>query len=148
MEIIIRGAGGPGRRCRTDAEHENVHVGLQRGKEPDELRPGDVQTTEWRIVVDVIDRDSAPDFRGPHVQGRRGERFVYLTWGEVGSDGSFAMFRRAKLPLSRVDPALITEADGAGAALVARVAITGGDGGPVCATAGPDLLTWSVERAT
>ena len=148
MEIIIRGAGGPGRRCRTDAEHENVHVGLQQGKEPVELRPGDVQTTEWCIEVDVVDHDGTPDFRGPHVQGRRGERFVYLTWGEVGSDGSFAMFRRAKLPLSRVDPALIAQGDEPGAALVARVALTGGDGGPVCATPGPALLTWSVERAT
>ena len=31
------------------------------------------------------------------MQGRPGARFIYLTWGEVVEDGSFAMFRRAKL---------------------------------------------------
>jgi len=39
------------------------------------------------------------DFRGPAVQGKKGERFVYLTWGTVAGD-SFSMFRRAKLMLA------------------------------------------------
>jgi hypothetical protein len=146
VEIVIRGTGGPGRRCTTDTEHVNVHVGLQRGKDPDELRPGDVDATEWRITAEVSERDGVPDFRGPHVQGRPGARFVYLTWGEVGNDGTFAMFRRAKLPLSRVDSPLIEQAGKAGAVLVAAVALTGADGGPVCATPGADRLAWSVER--
>ena len=146
MEIVIRGTDGPGRRCTTDTQHENVHVGLQERRVPVELQPGDVKAVEWRIDVEVIDRDDALDFRGPHVQGKRGERFVYLTWGDVGADGTFAMFRRAKLPLSRVDPTLIRAADRPGASLVATVALTGGDGGPVCATPGPDRLGWSVAQ--
>jgi hypothetical protein len=44
------------------------------------------------------------DFRGPYVQGRRGERFFYLTWGELPPGGSFAMFRRAKLYFADLDP--------------------------------------------
>jgi Family of unknown function (DUF5990) len=26
------------------------------------------------------------------VQGRPGDRFIYLTWGDVGDDGTFRMF--------------------------------------------------------
>lgn len=39
------------------------------------------------------------DFRGPAVHGRKGDRFVYLTWGTC-TDGTFTMFRRAKLMLA------------------------------------------------
>jgi hypothetical protein len=35
------------------------------------------------------------------VQGKKGERFVYLTWGIV-EGGSFSMFRRAKLMLAHL----------------------------------------------
>ena len=38
------------------------------------------------------------DFRGPAVQGRRGERFVYLTYGDVVG-GEYTMRGRAKLLL-------------------------------------------------
>jgi hypothetical protein len=37
------------------------------------------------------------------VQGRPGARFVYLTWGDVAEDGSFTMFRRAKLMLADLE---------------------------------------------
>lgn len=33
------------------------------------------------------------------MQGRKGDRFVYLTWGTC-ADGVFTMFRRAKLMLN------------------------------------------------
>ena len=33
------------------------------------------------------------------MQGKKGERFVYLTWGTVDGE-SFTMFRRAKLMLA------------------------------------------------
>ena len=58
------------------------------------------------VEVQVVDPTGVdgPDFRGPAVQGKRGERFLYLTWGDVGPDGEFEMFRRAKLMLDRVDP--------------------------------------------
>ena len=43
-------------------------------------------------------------FRGPAVHGKRGERFLYLTWGDVGPAGEFAMFRRAKLMFADIAP--------------------------------------------
>ncbi len=56
-----------------------------------------------------VDRAGSMDWRGPVVQGKRGERFVYLTWVSRRPDGSFEMFRRAKLMLDRVDPAVLEE---------------------------------------
>ncbi|HEY6932129.1 MAG TPA: DUF5990 family protein [Marmoricola sp.] len=37
------------------------------------------------------------------MHGKKGERFVYLTWGTV-EEGRFTMFRRAKLMLSDLPP--------------------------------------------
>jgi hypothetical protein len=143
MELVIRGLRGPGRRCTTDQPHGNVHVGLQRGKDAVDLRPGDVDATEWRVEVDVVAKDDGLDFKGPFVQGRKGDRFVYLTWGEVDDAGRFQMFRRAKLNLSRVEPSLVARAAEPDGGLVAEVELTGADGGPICATPGEDRLRWS-----
>jgi hypothetical protein len=64
-------------------------------REPVGLVPADATAAEWVTEVHADDGD----FRGPAVQGRKGERFVYLTWGTVAGD-SFSMFRRAKLMLA------------------------------------------------
>jgi Family of unknown function (DUF5990) len=61
----------------------------------------------------------------------------------VGADGSFEMFRRAKLMLNRVDPQLVRGADRAGEQLVATIDLTDGRGGPRCARVDPPALTWS-----
>ena len=87
--------------------------------------PADAAKAGWEVDVEVVERDGDRDFRGPAVQGKRGERFVYLTWGEV-RDGTFSMFRRAKLMLDDVpDPAVET--------VVARVDLTDECGMPRCA---------------
>ena len=96
--------------------------------------------------VEVVRKDGALDFRGPAVQGKRGDRFIYLTWGELGPDGSFEMFRRAKLVLDRVEPQVIEAAAAAGR-LRAVVDMTGGDGGPRCARVDPPAVVWSVPEA-
>jgi Family of unknown function (DUF5990) len=92
VRLVIRGHHLPGRSC---GPYGDVHVGLQVRRDPHELVPGDADRAEW--VVDIgTDND---DFRGPAVQGPRGARFVYLTWGTY-ADGTFTMFRRAKLMLA------------------------------------------------
>ena len=92
MRLVIRGHHLPGRTCGT---HTDIHVGLQVGREPTGLVPADADRAEWVTEVEA----RGEDFRGPAVQGRRGERFVYLTWGS-GNRQEFAMFRRAKLMLA------------------------------------------------
>ena len=144
MRVEITGTRLPGRTfCRPDGSlMENVHVAVQVRKDPEQLVPGDADGAEWLVEVEVVRRDGL-DFRGPAVQGKRGERFVYLTWGHVGADGGFEMFRRAKLMLHRIDPALVERAC-EGGRLAATVDLTGPDGGPRCARVDPPAITWSI----
>jgi hypothetical protein len=124
---------------------DNVHVGVQVGRDPDQLVRADEADAEWHIDVDVVSKEGVLDFRGPAVQGKRGDRFVYLTWGNVAPDGDFEMFRRAKLMLDRVDPKLVVSATKSGY-LAATVDLTGGDGGPRCARVDPPALEWSTRE--
>lgn len=136
----------PGRSCGWNERSEartNVHVGLQLGRHPHELQPADRTRVRWTVDVDVVDRDGATDFRGPAVQGKRGERFVYLTWGEPIDDG-FDMFRRAKLMLDRIDPEQIDEWR-KGGTIVASVHLTDDRGMPRSARVDPPAIEWSVH---
>ena len=140
MIVRIRGRDLPGRAFVSDgADLHNVHVGTQVGREPTDLVPADAPTAEW--IVEVERRDG--DWRGAAVQGKKGERFLYLTWGDVKDDGTFAMFRRAKLVLDRIDPIVVAGAEASGE-LVADVVLTDADGCPTCARVDPPMLVWSV----
>jgi hypothetical protein len=121
----------------------NVHVGVQVGREPAQLVRADSPEVRWDLDVDAVVREGQHDFRGPAVHGKRGERFVYLTWGEVHLDARFEMFRRAKLMLNRIEDGVVRQAVDAGR-LLARVDLTGGDGGPRCARVDPPAIAWSV----
>lgn len=146
MEIVIRGQNLPGRDFRNaGVPIHNVHVAVQVRQAPEGLVRADAERAEWRIDVRVaVADDGALDFAGPAVHGRRGDRFLYLTWGDVGDEGSFAMFRRAKLMLDRVEPALVREALDTGRPLVATVDLTDGFGGPRCARVDPPALAWAL----
>jgi hypothetical protein len=80
MRLTIRGRELPG---RTFAECDDVHVGLQVRREATALVRGDAPEPTWETEISVIDGSDEVDFRGEAVQGRRGERFLYLTWGTV-----------------------------------------------------------------
>ena len=60
--------------------------------------------------IELVAGEDGYDFRGPHVHGRVGERFVYVTWGDLAQDGSFHMFRRAKLQFDAVPPGVLDRA--------------------------------------
>ena len=142
MRMRIEGYRLPG---RVFCDCRNVHVALQVRQDPEGLTPGDAPSAAWDLdVALVVADDGALDFRGPAVHGKRGERFLYLTWGDVGDDGSFEMFRRAKLMLNRVDPALVRDAERHDLPLVARVELTDGRGGPAVRRVDPPAIAWSV----
>ena len=147
MRVTIRGHNLPGRQFHAgDCNYDNVHVGVQERRDPVGLVRGDATSATWDVDVRVdVGADGALDFKGPAVQGKRGDRFVYLTWGNVGSDGSFEMFRRAKLMLNRVDPQLLRGAEHDGKHVVATVDLTDSRGGPRCARLDPPALTWSTS---
>jgi hypothetical protein len=144
VRVVISGFRPPGRSfCPPDGSTmENVHVGVQLRRDPWGLVPADRADPSWELDVEVVRRDGAYDLRGPAVQGRRGERFLYLTWGDVAADGSFEMFRRAKLMLDRIDP-LVLGAAVAGSGLAAHVELTDERGGPRCARVDPPAIEWS-----
>ena len=134
--IAIRGFNPPGRRfARADGSTmENVHVGVQVRRDPWALARGDATAPSWDVEIELVTVDGDTDFRGPAVQGRRGERFVYLTWGEYDGE-RFEMFRRAKLMLADVP-------DPSAGEVVARVHLTDEQGMPRCARLHPPALTW------
>ena len=147
VRVVIRGHHLPGRTWSAAGEaHDSVHVGLQERSDPVGLVPGDAASATWQLDVRVAPGpDGGPDFRGPAVHGKRGDRFLYLTWGNLAPDGSFTMFRRAKLMLNRVDPSLVRAAEDGGGPLVATVDLTDACGGPRCARVDPPALEWTVE---
>ena len=132
MRLVIEGHHLPGRSCGS---YDDIHVGVQVRRDPTDLVVADAGAATWVVEVDVVDHDGEVDFRGPAVQGRRGERFVYLTWGE-GTDEAFTMFRRAKLMLSDVP-------DPAAEQVTARVDLTDEAGMPRCARLRPPALSWA-----
>lgn len=147
MRVVIEGFELPGRRfCDPDGSPlTNVHVGVQVRADPSELVGGDAKQARWELDVTVNEQaDGSFDFRGPAVHGRRGERFLYLTWGNVDKAGGFHMFRRAKLMLDRIDPKLVARAQRQTLPLIGTIRLTDGRGGPRCARVDPPDLTWAV----
>jgi hypothetical protein len=132
MLLEIRGHHLPGRSFEADdGPCRAVHVGVQLGREPAQLVPGDAEAAVWRLELTPVPVGGGTDYRGPAVQGRRGARFVYLTWGDVDADGGFRMFRRAKLMLADLPDA---------EHVVAEVHLTDECGGPRCARLRPPAL--------
>jgi hypothetical protein len=148
MLIRIEAFDLPGRSCAPGPGFpgaENVHVAVQRRDRREELldpQPGDAASACWTFDCTATASPAGVDFRGPYVQGRPAERFVYLSWGGVDEHGAFAMFRRAKLMLNDVAPAVAAAALRSGL-LVARLPLTDARGHPLCARVRPPLVTWS-----
>jgi hypothetical protein len=146
LVVTVEGYDMPGRRCApsdSDRSYDNVHAGIQRGREVIELVPGDAPDARWSFPINVKSSDDGSvDFGGPYVHGRRGDRFLYISWGAVDPD--FEMFRRAKLHFADCDPGVLREALGDGE-LVCRVRMTDGHGNPRCAHVRAPDATWSVR---
>ena len=132
VRIVIEGRDLPG---RVFASYDDVHVALQVRKDPEGPVRGDAASARWETEVRVVDGD----FRGPAVHGKRGERFLYLTWGSSSGD-DWGMFRRAKLML---DPALADDET----TLVATLSLTDECGGPRCARVVPPTIEWTVQAS-
>lgn len=139
LKLRIVGTELPGTEC---GQHRGVHLGLQLGREPGAVVPASGAQVVFETAVETwLTPDGTPDFRGPAVQGKRGARFLYLTWGELPPGGTFAMFRRAKLALGDI-PAAVLERGRKGATLEARLGLTDRAGLPVCASVHPPAIAW------
>ncbi|MFE1594897.1 DUF5990 family protein [Nocardia sp. NPDC058705] len=144
MFIRIVGTQLPGSSCRPagiDMAYPNIHVGVQRRSRPQELldlQRGDAETVTWTVECTVVDAD----VRGPYIQGRPGERFLYLSWVAVDDAGTATMFRRAKLMLADVSTETLAAAAESGV-LEARLGLTDATGNPLCARVKPPMIRWT-----
>ena len=145
VRLRIEGHHLPGRRC---GPYDDVHVALQVGPDPVGPVAGDADAAVWETDLSLVPHagDDVPDVRGPAVNGRRGERFTYLTWGSTTS-GGFEMFRRAKLMLNEVaalapEPP-VSAAEPTVVEVTATVDLTDEDGMPRCARLRPPAVQWS-----
>jgi hypothetical protein len=124
---------------------QGIHIGVQHGTEVVGLVIGDAADAVFDIDLEVIaDGNGEPDFRGPYVHGRRGERFVYLSWGEVDDEGTFSMFRRLKLHLAPLLEQCSAEGVLAAKKIQAVLELTDTRGRPLAASVRPPWVTWRV----
>jgi hypothetical protein len=129
--------------------HHHVHVGVQRRGRHDDLLdmvPGDVLSATWTLACTAAETPSGLDLKGPYIQGSPSSRFIYLSWGDVESEGGFTMFRRAKLMLDAIPETVMERAVHSGL-LVGKLGLTDSMGGPVCAAVRPPAITWSAGKA-
>lgn len=161
--VRIEGFDLPGRSCRPGPDgsgYQNVHVGIGSDRAdaagltvPDRrwvatgLVPGDAPSATWEVTVTIRRGADGIDFGGPSVRGDRSDRHLGLAWGEVPGDGTFRLFRGAKLRLVDVDQALVERAWQPGHALVARVRLTDARGNPICARVRPPNIEWLASPA-
>ncbi|MFD4356502.1 DUF5990 family protein [Nocardia sp. NPDC058518] len=144
MLIRIVGTQLPGLSCRPagiETAYSNIHVGVQRKNRPQELldpQRGDADAVTWTVECTV----DGTDIRGPYIQGRPGDRFLYLSWGTVDDAGTVTMFRRAKLMLADVPAEVLAAATESGV-LEARLGLTDATGNPLCARVKPALIRWT-----
>lgn len=140
VRIRILGHDMPTTWC---TEHGVPQLGISRRNEVIDLVSTREDSAEFDLSVDVIDGPDGLDFRGAYVQGRRGERFLYLNWGRVGADG-WTGVRRVKLQLLTIDRSLVEAALGGGV-LTADLRLSEADGAPATASVRSPLLRWRTE---
>jgi hypothetical protein len=89
----------------------------------------------FELAPRVAGGEDARNFLGPFVQGPRGGRFVYVNSGTYAGQIDTPWSRRAKVGLQGITRQLVDRVTSAsGKVLEARIAGTGKDGGPACAT--------------
>ena len=101
-------------------------------------------TFDFSVGVADHAKNGSPNFRGPIVQGPAGARFIYIDVGVYAGQKDTPWSRRMKIPLEAITWPLVRKTlSKPGHRLAARVAGTGKDGGPNCATVQP-LGPWTV----
>ena len=138
LNVRIVGERLPG---RAYGEHGNVHIGVQRGDDIQQLQAADGASVKFTfgIVLREVDGGGV-DFRSPFVHGKPGERFFYLVWADVADDGTPTMFSRIKLLLAAVPKGLVTMRT---TTLEAYLPLTTPDGKLVAASVRPPDVNWS-----
>lgn len=114
-----------------------TRVGLQRGKE-EVVEAQSLTEGSLHFRFEVTVKPEVQDFAGPFVQGKRGERFVYLVW----RDG-FQSMGRSKIGLNTTLPwELVESALTEGKPLTATIRLSDAKGRPAFASLKPEMVQW------
>jgi len=121
-----------------------VLFGLQSKHGVDDPVPA-TASTDFHTKIDVRTTADGVDFAGEHVHGRRGDRFIYLSWGLPDQTEPFVMFARAKIKLAQISPDLLERALEHRQGLRAELQATDGKGQPASGTINPPAIRWSID---
>ena len=103
------------------------------------------RTTDFETEIEVVSADpDALDFRGEHVSGRKGDRFIYLSWGVSDDAEPFVMFARAKIRLAHIPADLLAAAADGGTDLECVLQATNAKGHPASGTISAPALHWQL----
>jgi hypothetical protein len=140
LTLILHCRHLPGTECAGKSE---VRLGIQKGTEVIEDVPADTEEVRFTVPLRILQntQTAQTDFRGPFVQGKAGDRFLYLSWGQRQGE-RFDMFRRAKFPLRHLDRPRIAEALKSGKPVEAFVDMTDPKGMPLTATIHEESFQW------
>ena len=120
-----------------------ILLGTQRNKDVEQVVPA-TETAEFLLDVGVVSTPNGFDFKGPYVHGRKGDRFLYLSWGVEKAGEGFDMFARAKLKFEDLDQNLLTDVLGVDQpSLTCTMQATNEKGHPASGTIRPPRVSWS-----
>lgn len=120
-----------------------VFLGVQYKQEVEDLTPGDSDEKLFLISVQVnTGKQGEPNFLGPYVFGKTGDKFLYLVW-LIKQDGEQHRFRRAKIKLNHLEWNTINRAIETDQPLVAHIHLKDHKGEPVCASLTPGNIQWA-----
>ena len=120
-----------------------VYLGIQYKQEIQEEPPATVPEKVFECRVKVTEgKDGLPNFTGPYVFGKTGDKFLYLVWfikTDIGNEG----FRRAKIKLKDLAWEQIRQAIIEQQPIQAKINLTDAKGGPICASLKPPYIQWT-----
>ena len=124
--------------------HHDVLFGLQSKHGVDDPLPAS-ESTEFQAQIEVRSGSEGLDFAGDHIHGRRGDRFIYLSWGTPDKTEPFVMFARAKIKLAHIPPDLLEQSIQQHRPLRAELQATNAKGQPASGTLKSAAIIWSVS---
>jgi len=121
---------------------ESIFLGIQHKKEIIEETPATVQEKTFHVQVKVSEgKTGGPNFTGPYVFGKTGDKFLYLVWF-IKTNSRNEGFRRAKIKLQDLSWKQIQKAKKGQYPIRARITLTDAKGGPICASVKPPYFQW------
>lgn len=119
-----------------------VYLAIQHKEDILDETPSNVQEKIFDLRVKVTEgKDGLPNFTGPYVFGKTGDKFLYLVWFMKTSMGN-ERFRRAKIKLNEFSWSQIRKAQAAEIPIRAQIRLTDAKGGPICASLKPPYIQW------